>query len=245
MTVWSMLGECVGQLDEPFRRSEIIGWFRRHHPDVNEATLAAHIQAATANASNRAVNNPLGARPPLLRRIDHGLYVRAGQPRRPMIDEAVQTHAPEQMTAGRTGEDLVLIGCVKTKRPTAAAAAELFVSPLFEGRRRYAVGSGSPWYVLSAKFGLLAPDDVVGPYDMYLADQSPGYKKAWGEFVTAQLELREHDLCGRVIEVHAGAAYVDPLRAPMAARGASLVIPLAHLTQGKQLAWYGAHPPRS
>jgi hypothetical protein len=51
MSVWSMLAECVGQLDEPFRRSEIIGWFRRHYPQVNESTLAAHIQAATANVS--------------------------------------------------------------------------------------------------------------------------------------------------------------------------------------------------
>jgi hypothetical protein len=74
-----MLEECVGQLDEPFRRSEVIGWFRRHYPEVNEATLGAHIQAATANALNRAQNNPLGTRAPLLRRIDHGLYVRAGQ----------------------------------------------------------------------------------------------------------------------------------------------------------------------
>ena len=63
MTVWSLLEECAGQLDEPFRRSEIVGWFRRHHPDVNEATLAAHIQAATANAANRARNNPLGRVP--------------------------------------------------------------------------------------------------------------------------------------------------------------------------------------
>src|SRR5580698_10042718 len=66
MTVWSMLEECISQLDEPFRRSEIISWFRRHHPGVNESTLAAHIQAATANAANRAQNNPLGRRPPLL-----------------------------------------------------------------------------------------------------------------------------------------------------------------------------------
>jgi hypothetical protein len=47
---------------------------------VNEATLAAHIQAVTANAANRAQNHPyLGARAPLLRRIGHGLYVRATQ----------------------------------------------------------------------------------------------------------------------------------------------------------------------
>jgi hypothetical protein len=81
-----MLAECVGQLDEPFRRSEIIGWFRRHYPQVKESTLAAHIQAATANAENRARNHPhLAGRAPLLRRIDYGLYVRA-RPPDPAID---------------------------------------------------------------------------------------------------------------------------------------------------------------
>ena len=94
----------------------------------------------------------------------------------------------------------------------------------------------------SAKFGLLAPGDVIGPYDVYLADQSPGYQRAWGEFVAAQLEQHEHALRGRRIEVHAGAAYVDPLRGPLAARGTVLAVPLAHLRQGGQLAWYGRHP---
>ena len=162
MTVWSVLEECVGLLDEPFRRSEIIGWFRRHHPEVNEATLAAHIQAATANAANRARNNALGSRPPLLRRVDHGLYVRAVAP---APAEPARTPEPR-------GADAVLIGCVRTKRTVPAPAAELFAGPLFEGRRRYAVAGGLPWYVLSAKYGLLAPGDVIGPYDLYLADQA-------------------------------------------------------------------------
>ena len=83
--------------------------------------------------------------------------------------------------------DVILVGCVRTKRAAACAAAELFASPLFEGRRRYAVTQGLPWYILSAKFGLLAPEDVIGPYDVYLADQSPAYRKVWGEFVAAQL----------------------------------------------------------
>jgi hypothetical protein len=240
MTVWSMLEECVGQLDEPFRRSEIIGWFRRHYPDVNEATLAAHVQAATANATNRAQNNPLGARLPLLRRIDHGLYVRAG--RKSAVDETLQVNTLEPQTEGSADADMVLVGCVRTKHAAASAASKLFASPLFEGRHRYAVASGLPWYILSAKFGLLAPDDVIGPYDVYLAEQSPGYKKAWGEFVAAQLEQWERALNGRTIEVHAGAAYVDPLRVPLATRGVMLVVPLAHLRQGEQLAWYGTHP---
>jgi len=62
-----MLEECVNQPDEPFRRSEMVGWFRRHYPDVKETIVAAHIYAATANAVNRAENHP----------VDHGLYVRA------------------------------------------------------------------------------------------------------------------------------------------------------------------------
>lgn len=96
---------------------------------------------------------------------------------------------------------------------------------------------------MSAKFGLLTPEDVIGPYDVYLADQSPAYRKAWGEFVTAQLDQKQSELRGRTIEVHAGAAYVEPLRAPLAARGASLTVPLAHLRQGEQLAWYNSGTP--
>jgi hypothetical protein len=238
MTVWSMLEECVGQLDEPFRRSEIIGWFRRHYPDVKESTLAAHIQAATANVANRVQNNPLGARAPLLRRVDRGLYVRARQPGEPAVDEGTQMNAAGPEAGQRAGADVILVGCVRTKNAVASAASELFASPLFAGRRQYAVASGRPWYILSAKFGLLAPDDVIGPYDVYLADQGPGYKKAWGDFVTAQLEQCERALSGLAIEVHAGAAYVDPLRAPLAARGAVLAAPVAHLRQGEQLAWY-------
>ena len=159
MTVWSMLEECVSQLDETFRRSEIIGWFRRHHPGVNESTLVAHIQAATANATDRAQNNPLGARRPLLRRVDHRLYVRAGQPGQPAIDD----DHDGQLSAGRPdpgrheAADVILIGCVRTKKAVASAASELFASPLFEWRRHHAAGSGRPWYIMSAKFGLLAP----------------------------------------------------------------------------------------
>lgn len=240
-----MLEECVGQLDEPFRRSEIIGWFRRHYPQVKESTLAAHIQAATSNATNRAQNHPYhGQQSPLLRRIDHGLYVRAGQPLgQPQAPALVDL--PERVTRRGPASDVILIGCVRTKRATASAAADLFVSPLFVGRHRFAMASGLPWYILSAKFGLLASDDVIGPYDVYLADQSLSYKRAWGEFVAAQLDRLEPNLLDRTVEVHAGAAYVDPLRAPLAARGAKLVTPLARLRQGEQLAWYMSNAPTS
>jgi len=143
------------------------------------------------NATNRAQNNPLGTRPPLLRRVDHGVYVRAAEMPEPAARVQPQARPEEPVTPQGLAAGVVLIGCVRTKRAVACVAAELFASPLIDGRRWYPVALGLPWYILSAKFGLLAPEDVIGPYDVYLADQSPACRKAWGEFVTAQLEQRQ------------------------------------------------------
>jgi hypothetical protein len=98
-----MLEECVTQLDEPFHKSEIVGWFRRHYPAVKESTLTAHVQAATANAANRAQNHPyLGSRVPLLQRIDHGLYVRAA--RATEADSGQRGPAATVTSPGRDGQ---------------------------------------------------------------------------------------------------------------------------------------------
>jgi hypothetical protein len=79
--------------------------------------------------------------------------------------------------------------------------------------------------VLSAKHGLLDPDDVIGPFDVQIDDQSAGYRTAWGEWVVAQLADRLQ-LDGVVVEVHGGVDFAQPLRQPLARRGAVLEIPL-------------------
>jgi hypothetical protein len=62
--------------------------------------------------------------------------------------------------------------------------------------------------------------------------------------VAERLDLLAGPLDGRVIEIHAGAAYVEPLRKTLAAKGARVYEPLRGLTMGQRLAWYGAtsHP---
>jgi hypothetical protein len=79
--------------------------------------------------------------------------------------------------------------------------------------------------VLSAKHGLLDPDDVVGPFDVQIGDQASGYRATWGEWVVAQLASRVQ-LQDAVVEVHGGVDFAQPLRAPLARRGAVLDIPL-------------------
>jgi hypothetical protein len=74
-TIWDRLEECVEHLTDPFRASEIVGWFRRHYPDVKEQSLRAHIQAATSNASASS-RGMFASRQPLITRVEHGLYRR-------------------------------------------------------------------------------------------------------------------------------------------------------------------------
>ena len=77
-SIWARLDTCVHALHEPFTAAQIMAWFRRHYPDVNEASLRAHIQSANSTSPDRGT---LGYRAPLITRVDHGLYVRAAPPR--------------------------------------------------------------------------------------------------------------------------------------------------------------------
>lgn len=107
-TIWQLLEECVATLSPPFRASEILGWFRRHHPEVQESSLRAHIQVATSNASAKS-RGAFASRRPLLTRIDHGVYVRYvgedGPPRqRPRTDVPATRTPPTAVDQAWHGE---------------------------------------------------------------------------------------------------------------------------------------------
>jgi hypothetical protein len=74
-TIWDRLDECTRHLAEPFRASEIVGWFRMHYPEVKEQSLRAHIQGATSNATPES-RGLFVSRQPLVTRIDRGVYKR-------------------------------------------------------------------------------------------------------------------------------------------------------------------------
>ena len=102
---------------------------------------------------------------------------------------------------------------------------ELFRSTGFSRAREHALASDLPWFVLSAKHGLLDPGDVIAPFDLELADRSTGYRSAWGEWVVAQLAERVQ-LSGVTVEVHGGVDFAQPLRQPLARRGAAMELAL-------------------
>ncbi|MEM8519520.1 DUF6884 domain-containing protein [Janthinobacterium sp. CAN_S7] len=123
-------------------------------------------------------------------------------------------------SAGKVRADLVL-------------ARDLYNSQLFTLARRYAERSGDPWFILSAKYGLLDPAQLVTPYDESLNDKRTVERAAWGLLVEAQIKqlvCRNSDLI-----MLAGRAYRDPLQHRLEAQGHKVIVPMEGMAIGKQL----------
>jgi hypothetical protein len=160
--------------------------------------------------------------------------------RRVTGSEMRPTGAPtsEEVVPDSEAPDLLLVTCVKSKRREPARAKDLYTSPFFVRERAYAEQLGVPWYILSAEWGLVRPDDWLSPYERYLPDTPPTYRAAWGAWVVERLALEAGDLRGKLIEVHAADAYVRAVEQGLRARGAVLALPLSGLSLGERLAWY-------
>ncbi len=148
---------------------------------------------------------------------------------------------PAVRTPEERKERVGLVGCVKRKLGHAAPAAELYTSSLFIGRKSYVEGSCERWFVLSAEYGLVAPDEWIEPYDKTLKEMPASAREAWGRGILGRLQERLGSLDGLTFEIHAGKDYFAyGLRDGLRAAGAQVVIPTEHLKQGEQLAFYAS-----
>lgn len=142
---------------------------------------------------------------------------------------------------------LILVGCVKRKRSQPSPARDLYdESPLWRRRRAYTERSGAPWYILSAKHGLLAPDVCIKPYDLALKHLKKEARRDWSQSVLDELRARFPALAGKTVECHAGKDYLENgLEDGLWKAGAVVRRPLAGMRIGAQLSWYGAQlgPP--
>lgn len=99
-----------------------------------------------------------------------------------------------------------LIACSAGKLDRPAPAAELYTGPVFTLAREWITARTElgAWAILSAKHGLVMPDQVVEPYDVALASLSADEKRAWAARTREQLVER---FPGAVFMVLAGADY--------------------------------------
>jgi hypothetical protein len=136
------------------------------------------------------------------------------------------------------GRHVVLVGCVSQKERVALPAKRLYRSALFRGRRSYAEASSQPWFIISAHYGLVDPDQVIEPYDLRISQLGRFERDAWVRQVVAALAERLGGLDGVTVELHAGDDYASALRAPLEQAGAAMARPLQGVRLGEQLHWY-------
>jgi hypothetical protein len=158
-------------------------------------------------------------------------------PQRAKVQRAEPIHAP-QLLRGRSLDlkgAVVLVSCVKSKLSGSAPARTLYTSPWFRKVRHIVEKSGARWFVLSARHGLVAPDDEIAPYDHTLNAMGLAERKEWASHVLDKLfpQLSNEK---RVV-VFAGRRYREFLVEPLRQRGIEVQVPMADLARGKQLAW--------
>lgn len=119
-----------------------------------------------------------------------------------------------------------LVGCAAAKLRRPAPARDLYVSQLFKKAAAYAEANTDRWFVLSAKYGLVAADDVIEPYDAKLGTKTGPPIWDWAQDVAAQLRVALLDVESPELLVLAGEQYrtclrfVDyPARVPMQGMG--------------------------
>lgn len=161
---------------------------------------------------------------------------------------------------------LVLLGCVSKKRtpkpqtvrnihgetweiPGRMPAKDLYCSPLWEKRRRYAEDSGETWAIVSALWGVIENDKPIAWYEKTLTDVAKN-SHAWRWDLEQKISTgiaRIVKAAGIewgapvVLELHAGAPYVRKVQAALEWAGFDHVR-IEHPVEGKQigelLAWY-------
>jgi hypothetical protein len=68
-------------------------------------------------------------------------------------------------------KELVIVTCVKEKRKGRQKAKDLYISDLFKKMKQYAETYDYDWRIISAKHGLIDPEDIIESYEEESLDQ--------------------------------------------------------------------------
>ena len=132
-------------------------------------------------------------------------------------------------------QTIVFVSCVKTKAPEQRPARSLYTSPLFTFASTYAERLSPHWYVLSAKYGVVHPDEIIAPYEKTLNKMPTAERKAWAKDVLDS--LKDIVAPGDEIVFLAGVRYRQDLIPTLERWGCKTAIPMEGLTFGQQLSW--------
>ena len=133
---------------------------------------------------------------------------------------------------------IYLISCVSEKRASEAPAEGLYCSALFGKAREYVLRNiqhGDEWFILSAKYGLLKPEVVIGPYNETLNNMGKAERLHWAQKVLEELRNVVHR--DDVLVFLAGLKYREFLEPGLLELGCRVSVPMRGMGIGEQLKW--------
>lgn len=150
---------------------------------------------------------------------------------------------PTEIPADTPPIRVAFVGCGKTKVTHPARARDLYTGNLFRAATAHAEANYDDWFVLSARYGIVWPDAIIGPYEATMDTKTVDQTTAWVNKVDSQLRgstgpgyglWTNHG--GRlVIDIYAGRAYADPLLKHWEGLSWKVTVPHAGLEIGQRL----------
>lgn len=139
-------------------------------------------------------------------------------------------------------KSLGLISCTKRKQVFTCKASEMYsASDLFRKAYRYATKNYDLVVILSAKYGLLLPDDKIDPYNLTLNEMTSNEVVEWSGRVFKQMKDRLQLSNFDKAFFHTGARYRQYLMPRLESIRIHCEAPLGNLRIGKQKTWYIEH----
>lgn len=134
---------------------------------------------------------------------------------------------------------IALISCGKAKLDHAAPAREMYTGNLFRAALADCESRGLRVFILSAKHGLVGPDDVLEPYDLKLTDLPLKARLDWAQMIGRRLsEILQWAI--PAMEIHAGAVYASYVAHSLEQLGdvPSITNPCQGMQIGERLHYY-------
>lgn len=155
---------------------------------------------------------------------------------------ASSTMVAHAKTTNADAPAVLLISCVSKKTTYPCPAQDLYISAWFKKARRFAEESRLPWFILSAEYGMVRPDETIAPYERTLNKMNASERRLWGQRVRHQMKTMLPNT-PRII-ILAGIRYREHLMPYLRTRAAFIEIPLEGLRIGQQLAWFAKQKNR-
>lgn len=98
---------------------------------------------------------------------------------------------PAESESGIKKKKIALVACVKQKKQGRHPAQELFTSAWFVKAKEYIDNVDfDDWYILSAKYHLVSPDDMLEYYSEHLNQYPKEELEAWAQKTAGQIEAK-------------------------------------------------------